>query len=269
MLRAHRGDRGPRVGLLQVLLNRKGAGLVVDGVFGPKMQAALVAFQESVPLFGTGRADEDTWPELLKDADLEIVDSYDVGDEDYGNASFITEAAGTSTVRTGAMCAGVRVAVQQVIQQVGVARSIGLLRLWGHGNLGRWLTISVGEVVHTTKHDPAQGRAIAAEWMSYIDLAHFDILAPILRAWRPDFAPFGSVEHHGCSLAKVAQTRALVQKLADLWGVPMTVAFRDQWIPYDQASAFRFQGRTFTAFSGSGNLTSWGRAAAVSEVLRP
>ena len=56
-----------------------------------------------------------------------------------------------------------------------------------------------------------------------------------------------------------------MQKLADLWNVPVTTAFIDQWIPYDKASAFRFQGRTFTAFPGHANLVSWGLTASVRE----
>ena len=98
-------------------------------------------------------------------------------------------------------------------------------------------------------------------------LDHFDALAPILRQWRPYFAPFASVEHHGCSLANVARTRAVMHKLADLWNVPVTAAFRDQWIPYDRSSAFRFQGRTYTAFPYNGALASWARSAATADNL--
>ena len=43
------GDCGPRVVLLQVLLNRKGASLEVDGAFGNHTYRAVVDFQKSVP----------------------------------------------------------------------------------------------------------------------------------------------------------------------------------------------------------------------------
>jgi len=39
------GDRGPAVRAVQEALNGHGAGLVVDGVFGPATQAAVMAFQ--------------------------------------------------------------------------------------------------------------------------------------------------------------------------------------------------------------------------------
>jgi hypothetical protein len=44
-----RGDEGRRVRWLQIRLNKYGASpaLVVDGIFGPKTEAALVAYQES------------------------------------------------------------------------------------------------------------------------------------------------------------------------------------------------------------------------------
>lgn len=248
MMRVHRGDTGPRVVLLQSLLNAKGASLTIDGLFGPKTQAALIAFQNSNLVVMRGQANEDTWSALMADTGLEIVDPFDVNDPAYSEGSAFTAQAGTRTLRTGAMSNGVQSVVRRVIQQARGPQSIALLRLWGHGNLGRWLTISVGEVVDFSKEDRIGGRAVAREWRSYIDLDHFDALAPTLRQWRPYFAPFASVEHHGCTLASVARTRAVMDKLADLWNVPVTAAFKEQWIPFDKATAFRFQGRVYTAY---------------------
>ena len=267
MLRVHRGDTGPRVVLLQALLNAKGASLTIDGLFGPKTQAALVAFQDLIPLRKRGEANEDTWPALVRDSGLEIVDAVDAGDPDHAEGSNINKHAGTRVLLTGAMSNGVQNVVRRVIQQAGAPRSIGLLRLWGHGNLGRWLTITVGDVVHTAEADPAIGRAVAREWRSYLDLDHFEALAPTLPQWRPYFAPFASVEHHGCSLARVAKTRTLMHRLADLWDVPVTAGFTDQWIPYDKPSAFRFQGRTYTAYPRHENLSSWARSAGASQSI--
>jgi len=60
------GDRGPAVNRFQTLLQiaRFNPG-PIDGIFGPKTQAALVAFQFSQKeLDRTGVADEDTWTAL-------------------------------------------------------------------------------------------------------------------------------------------------------------------------------------------------------------
>lgn len=62
----HRGDRGPAVRRLQTLLKfaRFDPGLI-DGIFGPRTEAALIAFQQSQrELETTGIADEETWVAL-------------------------------------------------------------------------------------------------------------------------------------------------------------------------------------------------------------
>jgi len=55
-----RGSRGPEVETLQRRLNARGASLEVDGRFGPLTEEALRAFQVSVSLPETGRADAAT-----------------------------------------------------------------------------------------------------------------------------------------------------------------------------------------------------------------
>ena len=60
------GDRGPAVSRFQTLLQiiRFDPG-PIDGIFGPRTQAALVAFQQSQKeLDRTGVADEETWVAL-------------------------------------------------------------------------------------------------------------------------------------------------------------------------------------------------------------
>jgi spore coat assembly protein SafA len=60
------GDRGPSVARLQTLLRIAGfnPGLI-DGIFGPRTQSALIAFQQSVrELEVTGIADIETWTAL-------------------------------------------------------------------------------------------------------------------------------------------------------------------------------------------------------------
>jgi len=60
------GDRGPAVSRLQTLLRiARFDPSAIDGIFGPRTQAALVAFQESqAELERTGVADEETWVAL-------------------------------------------------------------------------------------------------------------------------------------------------------------------------------------------------------------
>ncbi len=61
------GSKGVAVKELQERLNNSGVAgkkLVVDGVFGPKTDAGLKAFQATVPLGATGIADPATWAKL-------------------------------------------------------------------------------------------------------------------------------------------------------------------------------------------------------------
>lgn len=60
-----RGDVGPEVRRAQTLLNAKGAALQVDGVFGPKTEAAVRAFQKQKGLAVDGIVGPKTWTALL------------------------------------------------------------------------------------------------------------------------------------------------------------------------------------------------------------
>jgi peptidoglycan hydrolase-like protein with peptidoglycan-binding domain len=268
MLIVHRGDHSPSVVLLQVLLNRRGAGLKVDGFFGPKTETAVQDFQSTFRMTFSppGVAGEGLWNELFRGTSLRVVDAYDLGEPRSETGARIAEQAGSVTLRTGAMCNGVDSVVQRAIGQTGGPGTAALMRIWGHGNLGRWLTFSVGEVVDLAQEDPAAYAAVRQEWRSYLDPSHFDAMASVLRPLASVFAPFGSFEAHGCSLGSVPRTRQLLGRIANLLGVPVTVGIGLQPIPRQAATAFRFSGRTFTAYPHHGDLRSWAHAASSGEV---
>jgi hypothetical protein len=60
-----RGSRGPAVRELQQRLNARGARLVVDGIFGPRTQAAVRTFQRTNGLQVDGVVGPRTWARLL------------------------------------------------------------------------------------------------------------------------------------------------------------------------------------------------------------
>lgn len=270
MLIVERGDHAPNVVLLQILLNRRGAGLNVDGHFGPKTEQAVRDFQSSLrmSLSPSGVAGEGLWPELFRGTELHVVDAYDLGDPRIARGADIAEGAGSVALRTGAMCNGVESVVHRAVGQAGSPGSTALMRMWGHGNLGRWLTFSVGEVVDLAEEDPAAYRAVRQEWRSYVDPAHFEAMAPVLRPLRALFARFGSFEAHGCSLGRVARTRDLLRRLSNLLGVPVTVGTGLQPIPHGASTAFRFTGHTYTAYPNHGDIRSWAHAASMGEAVR-
>ena len=75
-----KGDHLPMVGVLQHLLNRTGASLATDGVFGVKTEAAVRAFQRPRGLVSDGIVGDKTWARLTAGVTLPIVDSVDVTD---------------------------------------------------------------------------------------------------------------------------------------------------------------------------------------------
>ncbi|HEX7022957.1 MAG TPA: glycoside hydrolase domain-containing protein [Trueperaceae bacterium] len=60
-----RGDEGPAVELLQSILNMTGAGLKVDGDFGPNTESAVRAFQTARGLLVDGIVGPKTWAALI------------------------------------------------------------------------------------------------------------------------------------------------------------------------------------------------------------
>lgn len=250
MMLVRYGEHSPRVVVVQILLNRAGSNLIVDGAFGPKTRAAVIAFQTAhgvVPANGT--VGPSTWRELPRGNNTSVVDVVDVGDAAVGGGVVAQlRRAGGDPIQLGLMCAGVEQMVSSVAGQAGGRRSMALLRIMGHGNLGRWMTVSVGDVVDAP---PAEQRVLASESHSYIDSVHFDELAPVLSPLRAYFAPYGMMEHGGCSLGSRLKTRDMMHRLAELWGVPVSVGVGIQ------SSVLNFDGHTFTAYPRHGSLHSW------------
>ncbi|WP_088554756.1 PGRP and LysM peptidoglycan-binding domain-containing protein [Calderihabitans maritimus] len=64
-----RTSRGPAVRVLQLLLTRAGFDPgPIDGIFGPRTEAAVKAFQRQKGLPVTGVVDTNTWIALIRDA---------------------------------------------------------------------------------------------------------------------------------------------------------------------------------------------------------
>src|SRR3546814_11848175 len=72
----------PAAGVLQKLLNRGGAGLGVDGNFGPRTRSAVMDFQRPRRLAVDGAVGVNTWPRVSVGSDkLAVIDCIDVFDE--------------------------------------------------------------------------------------------------------------------------------------------------------------------------------------------
>ncbi len=75
------GDVLPAVAVAQLLLNRQGESLSVDGNYGPRTPAAVRKFQrDHRPLSVDGVIGRNTWPRLVGQESLQIIDCVDVFD---------------------------------------------------------------------------------------------------------------------------------------------------------------------------------------------
>ncbi|HTH38037.1 MAG TPA: peptidoglycan-binding domain-containing protein [Pyrinomonadaceae bacterium] len=246
-----RGEHSPRVVLLQIMLNRQGAELTVDGIFGRRTRAAVVSFQASKHRTTTGVMDPATWAELAAGTSEALVDVVDIGDPMLATREAAElRQAGSNPIELGGMCNGITQMVNDVIRRADSTGPIALLRITGHGNLGRWMTVSVGDVAHLHGQEY---EVIAGEYFSYIDLDHFDEVSPILGRLKPYFASFGSMEHLGCSIGSRPNSRKMMKKLSDLWSVPVSAG-----IP-TQLHVLHFDGAVFTAYPDGGTLSGWSR----------
>jgi peptidoglycan hydrolase-like protein with peptidoglycan-binding domain len=249
MMIVHPGERGPRVALIQILLNRANSTLKIDGIFGRHTRGAVVEFQRSHGIFPNAVVGPDTWWKLPLGDNTKVADVVDVGDPNVGgNAVAQLQKSGGDPIQLGLMCGGVEQMAHDVMSRAADRGKIALLRITGHGNLGRWMTVSVGDVVDLTAQDY---KVWATEYHSYIDWGHLDALIPTLSPLKGYFAPYGMMEHGGCSLGSRPQTRSLMHRLADLWAVPVSVGVGLQ------VSILNFDGQVFTAYPKNGTLESW------------
>jgi hypothetical protein len=259
------GEHSPRVTLLQILLNSHacsgadGKRLTVDGAYGRNTRAAVIAAGKMIGVgdLSGGAATSALIQRLLADVDLSVITSVDLGDPKLQADVDQFRRNFDDPILLGGMCNGLAQMVLAVQSRARPGR-VAALRLDGHGNLGEWLTVSVGDVVDLREGNRAARReyaAIAQEIYSYVSATNFDKVNGMIQPLSVIFAPFGFAEHLGCTLGARPQTRAMLGKLASLWGVPFRVGIQTQPI----GSVMDISGPAFTAFPHGHNLTSWSR----------
>jgi hypothetical protein len=260
------GETSPRVTLLQVMLNghlctgADGRRLVVDGIFGRNTRAGV---SSAARMLGVGDktdgkvAGPELVAKLLAGVDLRVVTSVDIGDPRVQVSIDILKENFDDPLVLGGMCNGLQQFVLGVKSRATKGQ-MAALRMVGHGNLGDWLTVSVGSVADLRKGDADQRKeyaAISDEVYSYVSAKNFDKVNGIIQPLNALFAPFGFAEHYGCTLGARSATRKMLNKLATLWGVPIRVTIGKQ----PMVSVTDLKGPVFTAFPGAHSLASWSR----------
>lgn len=240
VLDVRRGDILPAVGIIQMLLNRAGASLTLDGNFGQHTQDAVKAFQRQRSIPQTGQVDGALFDRMDAGSELPILDSVDVTDPSLSTMEVadITRAGGRVIQRAG-MSNGVGQAIQDIVSQ---GSNLFLLRMHGHGAPGN-IGMSDGHGVpgqHRTDFDSATIAAISGE----------------LGRLRSVFGSHGCVQLMACNTGQGPQGRSLLRQLANIWGVPVSAAIQTQFAG-GLAKSIRFEGPTITECPGGKTLSQW------------
>jgi hypothetical protein len=255
MITLRRGDRLPSVTVLQSYLNQQsstGEYLAVDGVFGSHTEAAVQRFRESARLGWSGIVDYEVWRRVVG-AEWQIIDSVDRSDHDSPRHRIDDHLDlapyGQTLLEQFGLSAGAPMVLHNV-RAAGRTGQVVLLRFHGHGSPGH-MVVSSGRIATGSSFDHRYG---AGFYMA-------------LRALRPIFAPFGSVEMHGCRVGQGRAGRALLSGMADALGVPATGGINSQL--GGGGTTFRFEGPTLTICPDGQSLPHWSRRVATVSMPRP
>ncbi len=260
----------PTVTALQILLNRtrERDKIAVDGDFGPQTKAAVIEFQRKANLNPDGVVGRSTWPSLVQQSGLKVVDAVDVTDLETMQQTVLPDlaAAGARPILAGAMSGGVAHVVSQVLAQVGQSGVTVLLRFLGHGapggqyvTGGRWMYVPGPDGTMRKVDDGGRhGNALFV----LKNRENVSMLEPALARLGTIFARFGSVEMHACQMARGTGVE-LLARLASILGVPVAAGVDMQKV--GGRSTFRLEGRVVTAVPFGGDLAGWSRIVAQSE----
>ena len=237
----------PVVTTSQMLLRRHApsADIQADGHYGPKTTKAVWDFQKFRGLSADGIVGRFTWGKQGEISQLQTIDVVDGTDPSLiaADRPDIRNAGGDPIVLFG-MSNGVQVAMNMIATRAKAAGSVALLRFHGHGNQGL--------------QNVSAGTASGAANMSAIDTTNLPFILPFLMSIRHIFAPFASVQMHGCQVGGGKKGPILINSLANIWGVPVTGGIFDQL--GGGKTTFVFEGPTISGFPGGGDLKSWSKA---------
>lgn len=252
MIILKRGDKLPTVAVLQSFLNQQPSThefLQVDGVFGPRTEGAVVRFRDAIHLAKGKTADYSVWKRVVGEG-WQMIDSIDRSD--YNDPKWDTNEHEMlapfyqTIVEFFGMSAGTP-HVLRTLRRNARPGEVVLLRFHGHGSPGSMVV--------------ASGRR-AKSGMAYNFSSGF---WADLRRFRGLFAPFGSIEMHGCRVGQGARGHKLLLGMANAVGVPVSGGINSQYGGHE--TTFRFEGPTNTVCPNNEPLKNWAvRVGAVSRV---
>jgi hypothetical protein len=255
MIYLQRGFVRPVVTTLQVMLQN----VKPDGHFGPKTHARVLEYQRKhiPPLTPDGIVGKQTWPALTTERDVVTVDVVDADElVDAKNQAIPNPGAtytgqvldafknsGSNPITLYGQSNGVATMVQQVIGRARKPGGVALLRIYGHGAPG--------------SQNLSAGKAAQDEHVTSLDPSTFKWTVPLLKQLAPFFAPWGTMELHGCHVGK--HGHVLLSTVAQAVQVPVTAPLHYQYA--GGRGQWAFNGPTVTVFPYGGSLKGWSAAA--------
>ena len=235
------GDRLPAVAAVQVLLNRAGASLDVDGDFGTQTKDAVEAFQDARPgLTPDGVIGSETWPRLSANANLPIVDCIDVFDPSlYQLERRFLRGIGANPITIGGMSNGIEQAVRDIASRYS---DVFLLRFHGHGAPGV-AGVSDGEGDVSSASSFEDDRATHAA----------------LSRLRRVFGPYGCIQYMHCETGRGREGARFLGTAADATGVPNSAAYNTQYAG-SLRETMRYEGATRSVCPSGQSLRNWANA---------
>lgn len=279
MINIRQGDKGPRVVLLQIALNRHNnrAALRVDGDFGTRTRDAVRSLQFSMGRNQTGEVDGDEWRKIQEILSFQTYDHIDLEDAaeklqkhpKLGIRAFVGDthlyglAAGVELESDGVephYVVGTSNAIEVMIRDVVRAsfdKKLGLFRIFAHGGPGLQI-IAAGRGGQLGGSEEARAALTA-------------ILTRRMRSklmqMSVAFHPFAIAELHGCRVGANEPGRVMLRDLANAWRVPVTAGIEKQHT--GSKKTFRFEGPTITVYPDKLNLRQWAdRAEGAAAVCR-
>ena len=247
----HTGDRLPAVVSAQILLKQFVDPTVnVTGQFENSTRNAILKMATRFYRPNGNSITGQGWLFLLRKSGLKVIDVIDGADPAQVStisAIRMTQGAypGAHMILNGPASNSIGGVVSEIVKFAGIS-SIMLLRFHGHGAPG-YQGVSSGK-----EFTPAEKNAINIDKLKDISSE--------LNKISPCFVSFGSVELHGCETGQGPKGSQLLQKLAMLWGVPVSAGTTKQVSGGMGSATFRFEGKPVIKTPLGGALEGWAKA---------
>lgn len=247
MIFVQQGDVGPRVIMIQGILRAAGHSISIDGIFGPRTEAAVIQYKSTLTGASAGGAiDLQTWRAIEASTRWRIINVVDAEDPAQRQRvmSGLTRA-GAEVILMHGMCNAVTQAIDEVIGRASASGAYAMVRFYSHGGPG-------GQGI-AQGHDGSM-----LDHLSGISAQHFPAMRAQFQRLNDVLAPFGCIDLMGCSVGAGDAGRVLLHDVADSAGRPAEAGIQTQYSDDVGNMVFNFEGPVRQVYPGSQTRGGWG-----------